>query len=333
LTCLACASAHPGSKHTLAAVRIKGRPTLSVIVPATDDPQTLPRSLAAIRGARMPPEEIIVVDRPKFVGPAEARNLGARSATKDVLVFVDADVEVAADAFERIRHRLQDGEVVAIFGSYDDTPSDQGVVSRFRNLLHHYVHHSEAGPASTFWAGLGAIRRDTFHAVGGFDERRFPAPSVEDIELGMRLADRGHRIVLDPAIQGTHLKRWTLAGMAWTDVFDRGVPWVRLLLERRNHSTALNLSWRNRGSTAASLLLAAGLVRRQPRVGGVSLIAIVLLNRPFYVFLLHRGGARLVAAGLPLHVLHQLLGAAAVPLGTAAYLRERLTRCSRRRRS
>jgi hypothetical protein len=34
------------------------------------------------------------------------------------------------------------------------------------------VHVSSPGPAATFWAGLGAIRRDAFDAVGGFDEWR-----------------------------------------------------------------------------------------------------------------------------------------------------------------
>src|SRR5205807_8681242 len=63
---------------------------------------------------------------------------------------------------------------------------------------------------STFWAGLGAVRRDAFEAVGGFDAERYLVPSVEDIDLGARLATTGHRIELDPAVQGTHLKAWSL---------------------------------------------------------------------------------------------------------------------------
>lgn len=285
--------------------------------------------MEAIRTARMPPEEIIVVDRPRRAGPAEARNLGALRATGDVLVFVDADLVVAPDVFERLRDGFHDNHIVALFGSYDDSPADQGVVSRFRNLLHHYTHHSSSGPASTFWAGLGAIRRESFLALGGFDEARFPVPSVEDIELGMRLTDGGNRIVLDPLIQGTHLKRWTLLSMASTDLLRRGVPWLRLLLEGRTHSTALNLNWVNRASTAASVLLTAGLLRGRSRLAGGSLIAVIVLNRSFYLLLARRGGPRLVAAGVPLHVLHQLLGAVAVPLGTGAYLWDRLTRSSR----
>ena len=84
--------------------------------------------------------------------------------------------------------RRADPGLVAVFGSYDDDPPADGAVSTFRNLLHHHVHQAAAGPASTFWAGLGALRRDAFLASGGFDERRYPASSVEDIELGMRLS-------------------------------------------------------------------------------------------------------------------------------------------------
>ena len=41
--------------------------------------------------------------------------------------------------------------------------------------------------------------------VDGFDEH-YDRPSIEDIELGGRLLDRGARIVLDPDIEGKHLK-------------------------------------------------------------------------------------------------------------------------------
>ena len=236
--------------------------TLSVIVPATNDPPTLGRCTAAIRGADAAPEEIIVVREPVRTGPAAARNAGAREAAGDVLVFVDADIEVHPDVFSRIRSAFaKEDELVALFGSYDDAPAAPGVVSRFRNLLHHHVHQTSGGPATTFWGGIGAIRREEFEGIGGFDQERFAVPSIEDIELGMRLTAAGARIVLDPEIQGTHLKRWTLGQMLRTDLHDRGIPWVQLLLESRDSSSALNLSWRHRlehrfgGAGAGALLL------------------------------------------------------------------------------
>jgi GT2 family glycosyltransferase len=295
--------------------------TLSVVIPATDGRVTLERAVAAIRRASGPPEELIVVDRPHHLGPAAARNLGSRQASGDVLVFVDADVEVHGDAFARIRAAFDDDEhLAAVFGSYDDDPGARGVVSDFRNLLHHHVHQEGAGAATTFWAGLGAIRRDVFLALGGFDEERFPRASVEDIELGMRLHVEGGRIVLDPEIQGKHLKSWTLSNMAKTDLLRRGVPWLRLVLENRPGSTALNLGWRHRIGTGASLVLLVGLIRRNALLMGSTLALLVVLDRRFYLLLLRRRGARLVAVGVPLHVVHRLTSAAAVPIAITSYL-------------
>jgi GT2 family glycosyltransferase len=296
--------------------------TLSVVIPATDRPATLNVVVAAVERATADLEELIVVDSPQHVGPAAARNLGARRARGDVIVFVDADVEVHEDAFRRIRTAFDnDPALAAIFGSYDDAPGADGIVSDFRNLLHHHVHHQGAGVATTFWAGLGAIRREVFLDFGGFDEKRFPRPSVEDIELGMRLHERGERVILDPAIQGKHLKRWTLSSMTTTDLLRRGVPWLRLMLERRSQSTALNLGWTHRIGTAASLLVVTGLVRRNFWLAGGALALLVALERRFYGLLFRRRGPLLVAAGLPLHIVHRLSSAAAVPIALAAHLR------------
>jgi cellulose synthase/poly-beta-1,6-N-acetylglucosamine synthase-like glycosyltransferase len=300
--------------------------TLTLVIPATNRPPTLQRALDAVSRAEAAPDEVIVVDRPEGIGPAAARNLGARRASGDVLVFVDADVEVHEDAFARIRSAFErDAALTAVFGSYDDDPADGGLVSDFRNLLHHHVHHEAAGEATTFWAGLGAVRREAFLAAGGFDERRFTRPSIEDIELGARLYKEGARIVLDPGIQGKHLKRWTFASMTTTDLLDRGVPWLRMLLEDGSHSTALNLGWRHRVGTASAVLLLPALVRRRYRTALGIVALLLLLDRRFYALLLRSRGRAQLAAGLPLHIVHRLTSAAAVPLALGSHLSARGT--------
>jgi GT2 family glycosyltransferase len=299
-------------------------PTLAVIVPATDRPPTLDRCLAAIGAADEPPEEVVVVDGAPSPGPAAARNAGARRTDADVLVFVDADVEVHADAFVRVRRAFEgDSRLGAVFGSYDDAPSAPGLVSGFRNLLHHHVHQAGAGPASTFWAGLGAIRRDVFEAHGGFDAERYPRASIEDIELGCRLVASGVRIELDPGVLGTHLKIWTLGSMLETDFSRRGAPWVALMLGSDASRSALNLGWRHRASAAAAGLGALALARGRRSAVAASVAALVILNRDFYALLLHRQGPAGAIAGVGLHGLHHLTGIAAVPAGVLVYLRER----------
>src|SRR5438552_10980298 len=298
--------------------------SLSVIVPATDQPATLARCLDALRAGSDQPDELTVVDSPHGHGPAAARNQGAQRAAGDVLVFVDADVEAHRDALARIRRAFnRNPNLCAVFGSYDDDPGSPGLISDFRNLLHHHVHHEGAGEAMTFWAGLGAVRRADFLAVGGFDEQRFPHASVEDIELGMRLVANGAQILLDPTIQGKHLKRWTLTSMVRTDFVRRGSPWVKLLLSSDPAATTLNLGWRHRASAAASGAVVLALVLRRPRPAAVATICLIALNQDFYRLLLAKRGWRQAAAGIPLHLLHHLTGIASVPVGVALYVRDR----------
>jgi len=296
---------------------------LTTIVPATDGPAELERCLAAIRAAEQAPEEVIVVDSAPAPGPAAARNAGAQRASGDVLVFVDADVLPHRDAFRRIRTAFDsDPGLAAVFGSYDDSPEAPGAVSGFRNLLHHFVHQRSGGPATTFWAGLGAMRRDVFARTGGFDADRYSEPSIEDIELGMRLAVEGARMQLDPELQGTHLKRWTLPKMIRTDFSGRGVPWVALLARDNAAPTGLNLGWRHRLSAAASIVLVSSVATRRPRQAAAALGALVVLNASFYALLLRRRGPAEAALGVGLHALHHLTATCAVPAGILAHVRE-----------
>lgn len=296
-----------------------GSLAISVIVPATDRRLTLARCLTAIDAARSPDDEVIVVDQAGLPGPASARNRGATAASRAILVFVDSDVELLEDALSLIRDRFASApDLAGVFGSYDDDPEQHDLVSTFRNLLHHYVHNGAAGRVGSFWAGIGAVRRDAFEQVGGFDERILPA-SVEDIEFGARLAGAG-RIELDPAIQGKHLKRWTLTGMVRTDFWRRGLPWTLLALRGRATCCELNLSWRHRLSAASSLVTLLSIARGRPLTAAFSLANLCLINRRFYRLLARRGRGHLIG-GIGLHVIHHLTCALAAVVGVTGLLR------------
>jgi hypothetical protein len=296
---------------------------LSVIVPATDDPATIGRCRLAIAAAYEAPE-LLVVETAPGEGAAHARNAGALGASGDVLVFVDADVAVHPDVFVRIREAFErDPGLTAVFGSYDDTPSAPGIVSIFRNLLHHHVHQTAETPAQTFWAGLGAIRRPAFEALGGFDTVTPHRRAVEDIELGMRLVDAGGRVALDPDLRCTHMKPWTLASMVRTDLLNRGVPWVGLLVAKRRVPAALNLRWRHRLSAACWVVALASLLRGRRATPLAALSVTAWLNRSFYALLRGRHGQRHALLGFLLHGLHHLTAVASVPVGVVVYVRDR----------
>jgi GT2 family glycosyltransferase len=306
------------------------RVRLSIIVPAYNNCHDLARCLSALHAEVSSDSQLIVVDDAstdatprvaaaggaqvlrleKNSGPGAARNLGAAQAAGEVLLFVDADVVVAAGTLDRVIQAFAaDPALAALFGSYDDDPEASSLVSRYRNLLHHFVHQAGETEAATFWAGLGAIRRAVFLAVGGFDAGRFPRPSIEDIELGYRLRRAGHRIRLDKSLQGQHLKRWTFWSMLRTDVMRRALPWSRLILDTQHAPEDLNLraSQRLCGALVGLALAAVAATPWWPwllGVGGIALTAVAVLNRRFYALLWRRGGWRLSGLGFMLHVLY-----------------------------
>jgi glycosyltransferase involved in cell wall biosynthesis len=305
------------------------------VIPVLDGGRDFERCLRRLRDTRGVGYELIVVDDGSTddsaalaasagarvlsnrtpQGPASARNRGALAATAEVVFFLDSDVAVHPDALARALARFEaDPGLTALFGSYDDEPPAPGLVSRFRNLLHHFIHQQgrfvdDARPARTFWTGCGAIRRRAFLDAGGFDPRLYARPAIEDIEFGYRLTRSGHRVVLARDVLGTHLKRWTIASVVKTDIFQRGVPWMLLMKRQRVTETDLNVRPEQKvcvaltGLAVLALLAAPWLPWLLGFVAAVP-AAVVALNRSFYGFLARKRGLAFAAGSVPLHLLY-----------------------------
>lgn len=308
---------------------MSSEPYISVVVPVHNGGRYLSHCLAALSAADGD-FEIIVVDDASTdesgcvarmrgarllrlesrAGPAAARNRGARQARGRVLLFVDADVLVHPSTITRVAAHFQaERPPAALFGSYDDAPDAANFVSQYKNLLHHFVHQQGNRKAGTFWGGCGAIRREIFFRVGGFDEKRYAEPSIEDIELGYRLRDAGYEIILDRQVQVRHLKRWTFLSLLESDILCRAVPWSKLMLERGRVPYDLNLRMRERISASATLsalaLLASGSAFPFLLPAAVLPLAIVLiLNRKLYAFFWRRRGALFLCGAAALHLLY-----------------------------
>ncbi|MEM7254175.1 MAG: glycosyltransferase, partial [Pseudomonadota bacterium] len=242
-------------------------------------------------------------------GQSTGRNVGAQHALGDILFFVDADVVIAPDAMARVDSFFSNNQDVdAVFGSYDDTPDASGLVSQYRNLLHHFTHQSAHQEAITFWAGCGAVRRAVFLHLGGFNEGYYNG-RIEDIELGYRLTNRGHRIVLDKSLWCRHLKHWSLWNMIRTDVYCRAVPWSRLLLEGQAPAENLNVNRAQKLSVALTFLVGLSLLASlfYPAcllLTGLFTAGLVLLNVDWFRFLTERRGVGFAVAAFGLHLLY-----------------------------
>ena len=281
--------------------RLKASSFQSFEILVADDGSRLAEEVRAV--AEQAGAKLVRLDRRS--GPAAARNAAARNAAGDILVFMDADTSVHPDTLERFARKFRETpDLDAAMGSYDRHPTAPGVVSRFRNLLHSFVHRRFSRRATTFWAGCGAVRKHRFQTLGGFDES-FSQPSIEDVEFGLRLHDAGGSIDLDAEIQVTHHKAWTLSSMVRTDFFARAVPWTLIL---HKHPIPLDLNFKAADRTSGALTFLTLLFTLVALLHGgewwlapmLCLAVIALLNWRLFRFLGHAAGWREAVLCFPL---------------------------------
>lgn len=306
--------------------------TLAIVIPAYNAGSTLGDCLAAIAASERQPDELILYDDGSTDstgamaraagaivlrndgppgGPAVGRNAGVNVAKSELIVFVDADVSIHPTALDCLEAAFTaDPKIVAAFGSYDDRPRSQRSAALYANLRHHFVHQGGARRATTFWAGLGAIKAETFRAIGGFDTR-YARPSIEDIELGVRLNRAGHAIALVPEALGKHCKDWGKRQLWRTDILSRAVPWTQLIAAGRTQGTELNLVGSERlKSVLAHLcwMLPLAMLALHSKLLALATVVAALgyiwLNREFLALLYRTGGMKTMVLGLGLHWLY-----------------------------
>jgi glycosyltransferase involved in cell wall biosynthesis/GT2 family glycosyltransferase len=208
------------------------QPTVALCILCRDRPAALSDALASAAGF----DEIVVVDmaseppltpvggvtwqrEPVNLGVTRGRNLLARTASADVVVFLDddaafvnGDASTIADAFARRADlgvlaflvRRADGHVESAEWPFRGKPHD---IERPR-------------PAAYFLGGACAVRRDAFLAAGGYDESFFY--STEEVDLAFTLARHGFAIEYSPDVVVEH--RPAAAGR----VANPAVPGLRL---------------------------------------------------------------------------------------------------------
>jgi glycosyltransferase involved in cell wall biosynthesis len=179
-----------------------------VVVPAFNEEKLLGGALQAIRQAMtvFPDAELIVCDNNSTDRTAEiareagarvvfepvnqisrARNTGARAATGDWLVFVDADSYPSPALMRDLKAAVESRRCIGggATVAYDTAPLDVRLAIRAWNAV--------SRMARWMAGSFVFVRADAFRAAGGFSEELYAS---EEIDLSRRLKRAGPLVIL-----------------------------------------------------------------------------------------------------------------------------------------
>ena len=198
-------------------------PRISVIIPAHNEESYLSATLDALNRQNYPHCEIVVVangctDRTvevarekcqrvvildeKGLGPS--RNLGARMATGDLLIFLDADTILEPHALRIIAEQFTEHDAGGTLkGQPDSNRFAYRVIYGLKNFIHRFVVRNGSSGVIICW-------KKHFTSVGGFDER---LELRENSELIRRLKRFGGYRYIGATAATTSMRRYDRRGV------------------------------------------------------------------------------------------------------------------------
>ncbi len=202
---------------------------ISVIIPVYNGEKTIEKCLASLLKQTKKPEEVIVVDdgsgdntakivtkikgvkliKQNHKGPASARNLGAKEAKGEILLFIDSDCILDKNWVSEMIKPFEDKEIVGVQGIYET--KQKGLIARFVHLEieDRYDRMRKFKTIDFIGSYSAGYRKRTFLEFKGFDES-FPIASGEDPELSFKLSKAGYKMVLNEKAVVNHSHADTL---------------------------------------------------------------------------------------------------------------------------
>jgi len=230
---------------------------ISIVIPTYNSSRFIPNLLESILKQAVDGLEVIIVDdcskddtvelakkyhvrviqMEKNGGPARARNRGVSEAKGDIIFFLDSDVIVLDGTVMQVKEYFEKNPSAnCVIGVCATQPLNRGFVPTYMAMFE-YIHLVSAkdGKVSVFAPRCGAIKKELFQRVGGYDES-YKGADVEDFELARRI-NRIDSIFLDPKMLVRH-QFVNNFEEAVRNYFKRAVMWIHLFLKDRQLDNA-----------------------------------------------------------------------------------------------
>lgn len=241
--------------------------------------------------AKVYPCKIITLEKNK--GAGHARNIGSDNAKGELLVFVDSDIMIKKETLNIINESFEKNkDIVATTCILSKECPHKNFFTQYKNLYMHYIYKKCPEYVDFLYGSLMAIGRNDFLK---FNENI----KMEDTELGQRYEKLNKKILLNPDLKVTHLKKYNLRSIIKNDFL---VPfwWVKSLLLHNSHE---NLFKKMRFSHAradqiigivVSYLIIISLLFLEYQSVKITLsylvFAYLFLNHKFFIFLFREKG-------------------------------------------
>ncbi len=171
------------------------------------------------------PTDVCSVPTPQPISPAAARNLGARLAGGEYLLFLDADCIAAPDLVERILACHRQGHTV-VGGAVAPEPGSYWTLCDNLLVFAPFLTSARPGARPYLVSHTFSIPRSVFISLGGFDESF--APTGEDMDLSLRLRARGYELFFEPTASVAHRPQRVSAGAIFNHLRSFGRGYYRL---------------------------------------------------------------------------------------------------------
>jgi len=240
------------------------QPLVSAIIPVKNGSKTLTQCIRSVKRSYYRNFEIIVIDDHSSdnsadiarglqctviaatdgTGANNARNIGARTARGDILMFVDADILVRRDTMLEIVETLEEPYIDAVVGIYTARHRHESFVSQYKNLWVRYSYLKSSPAIDWLFGSISGIKRNAFEKLGGFDVELLARHGHDDIELGKRFARARLNITLNMDIEVEHLKNYNLGSFIKNE-FHRSFGFASLAVRFRETTKSFRMGFVN----------------------------------------------------------------------------------------